>query len=149
MRIGLELQALRRVTEHDGSYDRPALETLRADRLGYHRDEREPDPAFALVDEDFHVRLAAVGNGALAELLAMVNARIRVVRMHDFLTAERVRHTIGQHLGIVTAVLDGDLDAAEGAPARAHRRVHGGSRGACRYGAGPHGPRDAPVSAGQ
>ncbi|MGH8883675.1 MAG: FCD domain-containing protein [Egibacteraceae bacterium] len=113
MRIGLELQALRRVTEHDGSYDRPALETLRADWLGYHRDEREP--AFVLVDEDFHVRLAAAGNGALAELLAMANARIRVVRMHDFLTAERVRHTIGQHLGIVTAVLDGDLDAAEGA----------------------------------
>lgn len=43
----------------------------------------------------------------------MVNARIRVVRMHDPLTSERVRHTIDPHLGIVTAVLDGDLDFAE------------------------------------
>lgn len=33
--------------------------------------------------------------------------------MHDFLTAERVHHTIEQHLDIVTAALDGDLDAAE------------------------------------
>ena len=51
----------------------------------------EPDPGFVTLDEDFHVRLAAAsGNPSLADLLRIVNERIRVVRMHDFLTAERV-----------------------------------------------------------
>ena len=73
----------------------------------------EPDPGFVTLDEDFHVRLAAAsGNSSLADLLRVVNERIRVVRMHDFLTAERVQLTITQHVEILDAVLDGDMPLA-------------------------------------
>ena len=47
----------------------------------------------------------AAGNAALADQLRIVNERIRVVRMHDFLTAERVRTTIAQHLAVLDALL--------------------------------------------
>ena len=76
----------------------------------------EPDPGFVLVDESFHVSLAlASGNRVLVELLQQVNERLRLVRMQDFLTEERIAATIAEHLVIVGSVLDGDLVAAEAA----------------------------------
>jgi DNA-binding GntR family transcriptional regulator len=67
-----------------------------------------------LIDESFHIRLTeAAGNAAAADLLRQVNERIRLVRMHDFLTEERVARTVVQHLGIAEAVLEGDLRTAE------------------------------------
>ena len=76
-------------------------------------DDLEPDPDFVLLDESFHVGLAeAAGNPALVELLRTVNERIRIVRMQDFLTSERISQTIEQHLGILDALLDGDITAA-------------------------------------
>ena len=45
-------------------------------------------------------------------VLADVNDRIRLVRVHDFTTEDRVRATIAEHLEIVDAVLAGDADAA-------------------------------------
>lgn len=72
-----------------------------------------PDPSFVLLDEDFHVRLAgAAGNDELAMLLVSVNERIRPVRMHDFLSADRIASTIEQHLGILDAVRTGRLGGA-------------------------------------
>ncbi len=46
-------------------------------------------------------------------MLRQVNERIRIVRMQDFLTPERITETIADHIGIVEAVLIGDLAAAE------------------------------------
>jgi DNA-binding GntR family transcriptional regulator len=70
------------------------------------------DPEFVLIDEDFHIRLAlASGNRSLADLLATINERIRVVRMHDFLTEGRIVATVAEHLGIVDALLAGDIEA--------------------------------------
>ncbi len=112
VRRGLEFTALSR-----GGHDEGALLTLQ-------RDWRDLDPAlepttdgggpaFVLLDEEFHVRLAlAAGNRALTELLVHVNERIRIVRMHDFLTPDRVRTTVSEHLEIVDALLGGD-DATE------------------------------------
>ena len=67
-----------------------------------------------MLDESFHVTLAeAAGNPVLADQLRQVNDRIRIVRMQDFLTAGRIDETIAEHLGIVEAVLVGDVDDAE------------------------------------
>jgi DNA-binding GntR family transcriptional regulator len=89
------------------------LEPLRDDWRALRNAPPGPDPGFVLSDESFHVRLAyAAGNGALVEMLQVVNERIRPVRMHDFLSEERVRLTIVQHLSIVEAVLIDDLDLA-------------------------------------
>ncbi len=113
VRLALELQALRRPSEHGTTHDLDELGLLRDEWLVLSDKQPEPDPGFVTLDEDFHVRLAAAsGNSSLADLLRVVNERIRVVRMHDFLTGERVERTIAQHLEILEAVLVGDLPLA-------------------------------------
>ena len=114
VRLVLELQGLRRPLQGRGTTHDPALlEPLRDEWRVMAELVPDPDPGFVTLDEDFHVRLAASsGNPSLADLLRMVNERIRMVRMHDFLTEERVDRTITQHLEIVEAVLVGDLTLA-------------------------------------
>jgi DNA-binding GntR family transcriptional regulator len=113
VRMALELQALRRPAELGLTHDLDELELLRDEWQVLSDKQPDPDPGFVTRDEDFHVRLAAAsGNPSLADLLRIVNERIRVVRMHDFLTGERVQRTVAQHLEIVDAVLDGDLALA-------------------------------------
>lgn len=120
IRVTLELRGLERTrelgTRHDPALLTPLVERWRALRS----DPPPPDPAFVALDEGFHITLShASGNLELANMLSAINARIRPVRMYDFLTADRVHLTIEQHLGIVERVLDGDLDAGTEA-LRAH-----------------------------
>lgn len=115
VRLVLELQGLRRPAQggRGTAHDPAVLEPLRDEWRVLYEQVPEPDPGFVYLDEDFHLRLAASsGNQSLADLLRMVNERIRMVRMHDFLTEERVRRTISQHLEILEAVLVGDLTTA-------------------------------------
>lgn len=115
VRVILELQALRRPARDAGSiHDRAVLEPLRDEWRMLASAIPAPDPGFVTLDEDFHVRLAeSAGNPSLADLLRTVNERIRVVRMHDFLTTDRISRTVDQHLGILEAVLVDDLVLAE------------------------------------
>ncbi len=92
-------------------HDRDALAVLRDEWQALADDlaSISPDPEFVLLDEDFHLRLAgAAGSRALVSTLHGVNQRIRIVRMHDFLDAERVEATIAQHIGIVTTLVASD-----------------------------------------
>lgn len=116
VRAGLELQALRRPERMGATHDRDLLEELRADWGAFgEEDTQEPDPSFVMLDEAFHVTLAeAAGNPALADLLRQVNERIRIVRSQDFMTSQRIRQTIDEHLGIVDAVLAGEIADACG-----------------------------------
>jgi DNA-binding GntR family transcriptional regulator len=115
VRIGLELQALHRPARNDTTHDLGLLEVLRDEWRSLQGDEPiDADPAFVMLDESFHVTLAeAAGNPVLADHLRQVNDRIRIVRMQDFLTSGRIDETIAEHLGIVEAVLAGDLTDAE------------------------------------
>jgi DNA-binding GntR family transcriptional regulator len=122
LRITLELRGISRALDdeavlHDAGELRPLATQWR--QL---RDEPPvADPRFVLLDEDFHVTLCrASGNPALTAALETVNARIRPVRMYDFLTEDRVASTIDEHLEIVELVLAGRL--AEALPAL-HRHV--------------------------
>jgi DNA-binding GntR family transcriptional regulator len=121
VRAGLELLALERPGRLGVKHDPTVLEPLR-DRWARLASGAlpAPDPSFVLMDESFHVTLAsAAGNGVLVEQLEHVNQRIRVVRMFDFLSAERIEATIAEHLDIVNQVLAGDVERAAGA-FRAH-----------------------------
>lgn len=116
VRIALELQALHRPGRTGARHDLVALEALRDEWAELAGEVHEPSPGFVLLDESFHVALAeAAGNPVVVDHLRQVNERIRIVRMQDFLTVERIERTIEEHLGIVDAVLDGD-------PAEAERR---------------------------
>jgi DNA-binding GntR family transcriptional regulator len=113
VRFALELDALDRPSRRGIARDVDALIRLREDWRaagdGVGEVVFEPDPDFVLLDEDFHLRVAAAsGNHALVELLGRVNERIRIVRMQDFLTEERVVCTVEEHLGVLDALLDGD-----------------------------------------
>lgn len=114
IRIGLELQALRRPDRTGIGHDRIMLEALRDEWRTMGCEPLGPGAGFVVLDEGFHLALAeAAGNPVLVELLASINERIRIVRMQDFLTEDRVAQTIDEHLGIVEALLTGDLDATE------------------------------------
>lgn len=114
VRIGLELQGLTRSTlDARVRHDPALLEPLRDAWRALREAPPPPDPAFVEVDEGFHLTVSqAAGNGVLTEMLRTVNARIRPVRMYDFLTADRIFQTIAQHLDIVEAVLAGDIELA-------------------------------------
>ena len=114
VRIGLEHLALARPFQMGTVHERQRLVELRDSWSALRDDDAiEPDPDFVLLDESFHVGLAeAAGNPAVVEMLRTVNERIRVVRMQDFLTAERITQTIEQHLGIIEGLLDRDITAA-------------------------------------
>lgn len=110
VRRGLEMTAL----NVPGGHDERLLGTLRDDWELIDPAEGAADPDFVLHDEDFHVRLAeAAGNRALVEILVRVNERIRIVRAYDFLTVDRVRKTIDEHLSILASLLAGERKVAE------------------------------------
>lgn len=113
VRISLELRGLTRGLEIDRRHDVAILEPLRDSWRDLRSGPPDPDPTFVEVDESFHVALSrSAGNSVLTELLERVNARIRRVRMYDFLTEDRITVTIEQHLEIVESVLAGDLPRA-------------------------------------
>lgn len=69
------------------------------------------DPVTA--DENFHQALArAVGNRAIVETLANIDARIRFVRMFDITDAERLKATCLQHLETLDAIARRDAAKA-------------------------------------
>jgi DNA-binding GntR family transcriptional regulator len=70
-------------------------------------------PDFVHADEGFHRQLAAASGNDVAEtLLGDLNDRIRILRIYDFTTDDRIGATIGEHLEIVACVLARDADAA-------------------------------------
>ena len=115
VRSTLETAALHRPEKSQGVHDRDALEALRAEWVGLAESaNHEPDPSFVSHDESFHISLAeAAGNYVLVDQLEVLNDRIRIVRMQDFLVEGRIEATISEHLGILDAVLSGEIDLAE------------------------------------
>jgi DNA-binding GntR family transcriptional regulator len=78
-------------------------------------DMRAPEdlPSFVYSDEGFHIGLAeASGHTVATALLGDINDRIRVLRIHDFVTVERVETTIREHVAILSALLDRDTETA-------------------------------------
>jgi DNA-binding GntR family transcriptional regulator len=70
-------------------------------------------PDFVHADEAFHRALAgASGNDVAEAMLGDLNDRIRILRIHDFTTDDRVGSTITEHLEILGCVLARDPDAS-------------------------------------
>ncbi|MFN8076588.1 MAG: GntR family transcriptional regulator [Kineosporiaceae bacterium] len=112
LRVTLEVRGLTRALE-GRKHDLSQLEPLRDHWRRLRADTPDPDSRFVEEDEAFHTTLnRASGNLALTETLTGVNARIRPVRMYDFLTSDRIEETISQHLEIVEAVLAEDIPEA-------------------------------------
>jgi DNA-binding GntR family transcriptional regulator len=107
VRSTLEIAALRRPIDSGKPHDRSLLVELQEEWLQLQSEsDGEPDPGFVALDEAFHVTLAeSAGNPVLVDQLRVLNERIRVVRMQDFLVAGRIDKTIEEHLAIVNALL--------------------------------------------
>lgn len=106
----IELGALRRSVELGGTLDEEIVAALHDEWQAMGSAPPEPEPDFVLLDEDFHVGIATAShNDAVGRHLQLVNERIRVVRMQDFLDSERIESTIAQHLEILDAALGGDV----------------------------------------
>lgn len=113
LRLTLELRGITRAHEDGIDHDRAALERLRGVWEEIRLDPPPADGSFIELDEQFHVALlSASGNLAMVEMLETINARIRLVRTYDFLTEDRIVSSIEEHLGIVEALLEGEIDLA-------------------------------------
>lgn len=117
VRIALERSGILRPQSSGRPHDAAGLAALHDDWVAMQTEVRErpspPSPEFVVFDEAFHVRLAeASGNREMAAMLHRVNERIRIVRMRDFLTLDRITETIDEHLGLLAHVIAGDLDLA-------------------------------------
>ncbi|MFI6933829.1 GntR family transcriptional regulator [Streptomyces sp. NPDC050287] len=114
LRTTLELRGVARALESPAvTHDPALLEPLRDEWREMWHDRPEPSADFVVMDEDFHITLLrSAGNDMLTQTLESVNARIRPVRMYDYLTEERIELTISQHLDVVEAVLAGRLEDA-------------------------------------
>lgn len=114
LRIVLEQRGLVRAAESACvTHDLALLEPLRDAWRALAEDLPEPSPEFVLMDEDFHVTLlASSGSDVLADTLRSINARIRSVRMYDFITEDRIDCTVREHLEVVESVLASRLDEA-------------------------------------
>ena len=72
--------------------------------------------AFHKVSEAMYERAqaqqTASGNGATERYIRDINERIRLIRIHDFTTPDRIEATIEEHLEILETVRAGRADAA-------------------------------------
>lgn len=113
LRRALEIEAIERPARHRMSHDLARLRVVHERWQAIAISPPEPDPGFVETDERFHTSLAeACGNNALAEHIGLVNTRIRVVRMHNFVHQHRILETAEQHLAIVAALLRDEPAAA-------------------------------------
>ncbi|MEA2143349.1 MAG: hypothetical protein QOI64_1779 [Solirubrobacteraceae bacterium] len=115
VRVAIEELVARRAST---SGDRVRLTAIEQDwqalHAGWHGTRDVPrGPDFVHVDEGFHLALAgASGNDVAEVLLADLNDRIRILRVHDFTSDDRIASTITEHLEIIGCVLARDADAA-------------------------------------
>jgi len=113
LRLALELRGVTRALEDGIQHDRARLEALRGEWLDIQGDPPPADGSFIELDESFHISLSqASGNLAITETLESVNGRIRPIRTYDFLSEDRIVLSIAEHLGIVDALLDGQITLA-------------------------------------
>jgi DNA-binding GntR family transcriptional regulator len=113
LRLTLELRGILRAAEDGVEHDAELLEGLRAEWLLIQASPPPADGSFIELDESFHVGLSrASGNLIITETLESVNIRIRPVRMHDFLDAERIEISIREHIEILDAVIAREIESA-------------------------------------
>lgn len=113
LRITIELRGITRILENEElSYDKDVLVRLRSEWKDIEACPPPPEADMVLLDESFHIELSkASGNMAMVATLDNLNRRIRLIRMYDFITAERVTATIDEHLEILDLLLDDQLEA--------------------------------------
>jgi DNA-binding GntR family transcriptional regulator len=115
VRVAIEELVARRAST---SGDREQLDAIeaqwRALETGWQGGRDVPrGPDFVHADVGFHRALAAASGNDVAEvMLSDLNDRIRILRMHDFTTDDRIASTITEHLEILGCVLSRDPDAA-------------------------------------
>ena len=117
VRVALEECATGLATEvvKQGARGRVDLEELRA--TWEERARRTPvkgDPDLIYADEAFHETIARVGgNQHLLGLLRSINERIRVIRIFDFRSPERIASTYEEHVRVMGHVTEGEVEEAK------------------------------------
>jgi DNA-binding GntR family transcriptional regulator len=115
VRLAVEDLVVRRAASSGNQGDLDELEQQWLALAAEHRNGllQDSGSAFVTRDESFHERLgAASGNDFALELIREISDRIRILRIYDFTSAERIGATIDEHLEIVRAVIAGDADVA-------------------------------------
>lgn len=109
VRMVLEELAVRGATAVGGA----TLAAVRDEWRERSNEITDDGPDFVHADEGFHEGLArASGNRTTERYIRDINERIRVVRIHDFTTFDRIVTTVHEHLEIAEAACAGRADTA-------------------------------------
>lgn len=74
---------------------------------------RKADGGYELSDERFHVGVAALsGNAFVIDTLTRINDRIRIIRLVDFSSSERIEITRREHEAVLAAIAARDPERA-------------------------------------
>ncbi len=114
LRVTLEQQGIvRAIADPTVRHDSARLETELHGWQVLQEERPTPDAGFVIQDEAFHrTLLDSAGNSAITSALDQVNARIRSVRMYDYLTDDRLDATFAEHIEILELVLSHKLPSA-------------------------------------
>ncbi len=114
LRVTLEQQGIvRAISDPTVHHDTTRLDTELARWHTMQDEGRTPDASFVVEDELFHrTLLDSAGNGAITQALDQVSARIRSVRMYDYLTRDRLDATMSEHIELLELVLSNRLPQA-------------------------------------
>ncbi len=73
----------------------------------------KPNPDLVYADERFHETLAGLaGNQSLLQYLRSINEHIRIIRVNDFSSPERIADTYKQHLALLHSIKQKDVEGA-------------------------------------
>ena len=116
VRVAIEERVARHIIERGNDREIIALRAI--------WEQRPPteyaDASLVSADEQFHETLAdASGSSVFGDMLRNINARLHVLRIRDFIDANRVQRTFDQHIGVLNAIRAQNTRLA-GALLRAH-----------------------------
>jgi DNA-binding GntR family transcriptional regulator len=96
----------------DGAEGAADLEELRTTWEQRVRETPSPgDPDLVYADETFHETIARVcGNEHLLDLLRSINEKIRIIRIFDFRSQERIATTYEEHVRVIRHVTRGEVE---------------------------------------
>jgi len=114
VRVILEVWATGLAAEvtRDGAEGTAELKELRSTWEQRVRETPLPgDPDLVYADEAFHETIARVcGNEHLLDLLRSINEKIRIIRLFDFRSQERIATTYEEHVRVIRHVTGGEVE---------------------------------------
>ena len=126
LRILLEVHGLRRVLDGEApAHDRDALGSELDKWYAFLKQMPVPDAGFVTLDEEFHIALLASSETMRWSTPCRPSLEAAPLGKFDYLTPDRMKATVEEHIAVVELVLDGKILQAHEALVSHRHLSHG------------------------